>query len=504
MFLLLMPDLFQATNDKYPSHTRNVTCGLEFSGGDAILLTFLPSAAACRDLGPSAGTRLLECNFENLRHDVSTTRELLARVDPRLRGLDITISCHSDFLNSLSNPVAQQSLRFLHVDAVDGDTPSSSTSSNGAGDGEQQDKNNSESDSNMALPIGLAIGLGVPIVLLLVGLAILLVLLRRRKKRARLERQHEDMNAKEDSMELYATGDLNAVGAASNNARNRTELKNEKDNGSLQWQIPFSELEFDEQIGQGCFGTVWRGTWRETRVAIKMFNSIMDSKTSKANFKAESEIMKNLRPHTNVTQLFGVSMEESTPWCLVTEFLAAGNLLQFLQNLKGKQQAGDEVFKKMAVRMAREIAAGMHHLHSENIVHRDLAARNILLTGDFTVKVADFGLSTLESDEEMAQTIPIRWTPPEFFSKRTFDKKADVWSYGVLLWEIVNFGQMPYSKMTSEQVITAVLNGEVLKLDENAPEVLRSIAAQCFQFDPQQRPSFKDIIKMLKEDKASH
>ncbi|KAL6063207.1 Tyrosine kinase, catalytic domain, variant 2 [Balamuthia mandrillaris] len=443
-------------------YSRNVSCRVEASGSDVMLLNFIPSSP-CSDLGLSSGTRLIECAFADLRYDIATKRELVASVDSRLRALDIRMDCSSNFLNSISNPVYQQTLRFIHVEAVDG-ASSSTSSSDGTGDGGdgQQGRNDSEGDSsNVALPVGLAVGLGIPVLLFLVGLVILFVVLRR-KRRASLEKQHADMTApmEDGSMELYATGDLTAV-AASSKRHKRKETKKEKVNGSLQWEIPFSELEFDEQIGQGCFGTVWRGTWRETTVAIKMFNSIMDSETSKANFKAESAIMKNLRPHTNVTQLFGVSMEEGTPWCLVTEFLAAGNLLHFLQNLKQQQgeAKADEEFKRTAVRMARGIAAGMHHLHSENIVHRDLAARNVLLTGDFVVKVADFGLSTLESDEEMAQTIPIRWTPPEFFSKRTFDKKSDVWSYGVLLWEIVNFGQTPYSKMTSEQVISSVLDG---------------------------------------------
>ncbi|KAL6057568.1 Mast/stem cell growth factor receptor [Balamuthia mandrillaris] len=497
-------------------YARNISCWIELSGSDSVLMTFVSlsasspgnaTSASCDDFGyqPASNSRLLKCGFEDMQNEVASTREMVAKVDDRLREVGMVVNCSSTFLNSISNPVWKQTLSFIHVDAVDDDDiipPSSSSddSSNGSGDGGNKNENTNE--DNIALPVGLALGLGLPLLLLLVALVVLFVFLRR-KKQSSLRQRHKDMTSNEQaSTNLYVAGD-ELTGTKLNSTKEKKQDKGNK-KGKTQWEIPFSELEFDEQIGQGCSGTVWRGTWRETTVAIKMFNSIMDSETSKANFKAESDIMKNLRPHTNVTQLFGVSMEEGTPWCLVTEFLAAGNLLHFLQNLKKQtKERGEEEFKRMAVRIAREVAAGMHHLHSEDLVHRDLAARNILLTRDHSVKVSDFGLSTLESDEERAESIPVRWTPPEYFSRRTFDKKSDVWSYGVLLWEIVNFGQTPYPGLSNEQVVAAVLDGEVLTFSENAPQVLQTIAAQCFQHEPAERPSFKDIIKLLKADEYS-
>ncbi|KAL6063202.1 Tyrosine-protein kinase abl1 [Balamuthia mandrillaris] len=499
-------------------YARNITCSVELSGSDSVLMTFVPlslysngtASPSCQDFGyqPSSNSRFLECSFADLQN-VASQREMVATVDDRLREVGMTVNCSSSFLNSISNPVWKQALRFIHVDAVEDEDlipPSSSSDEHGGNKNETEESND---QNRMALPIGLALGLGLPLLLLLLALLVLFFVLQRKKQR-RLQQRHDEMTSsktygEQASMELYVTGDELAVVKQKARKQKREKEKAEgskNGEGRMQWEIPFSELEFDEQIGQGCFGTVWKGTWRETTVAIKMFNSIMDSETSKANFKAESDIMKNLRPHTNVIQLFGVSMEEGTPWCLVTEFLAAGNLLCFLQNLK-PNELDEEEFKRMAVRMAREIATGMHHLHSENIVHRDLAARNVLLTRDHSIKVSDFGLSTLESDEEKAHAIPVRWTPPEYFAKRIFDKKSDVWSYGVLLWEIVNFGQTPYSNLTSENVVDAILAGKVLEMNENVPEVLRTIAAQCFQFDPKQRPSFKDIILMLKEDNYS-
>ncbi|KAL6059456.1 Mast/stem cell growth factor receptor [Balamuthia mandrillaris] len=480
-------------------YARNITCDVHLGGSDAPLLASSPlfsssSASSCKETGTNENL-LWTCLFEELWLNSPNSRNFVLIPDVQMEEFDVAVECTTNYPQAISNPVFQRTFQFVHVSNIP----------------EEADRTSSGSDSsslpedNNGLVVGLSLGLGLPFLLIIAAVVAVLVILRRRTVR-RLERQNEEDMEQDAALEVYATAKSSSFeGRKKRAGQNGAPVKENYQRNST-WEIPYSELEFDEEIGRGCFGTVWRGTWRETTVAIKMFNSIMDSEMGKANFKAECEIMKHLRPHTNVMQLFGVSMEDGTPWCLVMEYLAQGNLLQFLQQqhsskTKKKTNATAER-NKMAVRMAREIAAGMHHLHSENIVHRDLAARNILLTGDLTVKVADFGLSTANSDEEQTETIPIRWTPPEFFMHRTFDRKSDVWSYGVLLWEIMNAGKTPYTNRKTEEVINAVVEGKILlRLDEDSPAVLRNIMAQCFRFDPEERPTFKDIVKMLKEDK---
>ncbi|KAL6059466.1 Mast/stem cell growth factor receptor [Balamuthia mandrillaris] len=488
--------VFNATSEG-ALYARNITCNVELSGRDAALLTppsFNSSSSTCEDMGTLlSGVRVWRCTFGELWADQPSIREFVMIPDSRVETFDVLVECFTNYPQSVSNPVFQQAFQLIHVDNVPAE-----------GDGSQRLDDSSSSDNSNTLIVGLSVGIGVPLLLIVVALLLLFIILRRRKMQ-RLQRSKEDMR-RDAELDLYATGSNGSFGGPRNNTVKGGVMNVVSENyqRTSSWEIPFAELEFDEEIGKGCFGTVWRGTWRETTVAIKMFNSIMDSETAKANFKAECEIMKHLRPHTNVMQLFGVSMEDGTPWCLVMEFLAQGNLFQYLKqqaSSKDKKKAAKSERNKTAVRMAREIAAGMHHLHSENIVHRDLAARNVLLTGDLTVKVADFGLSTADSDEEQTQTIPIRWTPPEYFHKRTFDKKSDVWSYGVLLWEIMNEGKTPYSTMRTEEVINAVVDGHVLTLDEDAPSVLKIVMDRCFRYNPDERPTFKDIVKMLKDDK---
>ncbi|KAL6059452.1 Protein kinase, ATP binding site,Tyrosine-protein kinase, active site,Protein kinase domain,Protein [Balamuthia mandrillaris] len=443
--------VFNATSEG-ALYARNITCNVQLGGRDAPLLTPPAFDSMCEDMGSLlSGVRVWRCHFAELWFDRPSISQFVMLPDSRVETFDVAVECATNYPQSITNPVYQQTFQFIHVSNVPGD--GDSTPSERADD--------AESDDNTSLIVGLTLGLILPFMLIMFAALIILFIILRRRKEQRLQQSQRDME-RDAEMDVYApAGNIFMGKEKSEKGGDKTVTPvNENYQRTSTWEIPFAELEFDEEIGKGNreFGTVWRGTWRETTVAIKMFNSIMDSETAKANFKAECEIMKHLRPHTNVMQLFGVSMEGSTPWCLVMEYLAQGNLLHFLQQSANDTNKTTLERNKTAVRMAREIAAGMHHLHSENIVHRDLAARNVLLTGDLTVKVADFGLSTA-SEEEHSQTIPIRWTPPEYFHKRTFDKKSDVWSYGVLLWELLNEGKTPYPNMTIEEVINAVMDG---------------------------------------------
>ncbi|KAL6060148.1 TK protein kinase [Balamuthia mandrillaris] len=144
----------------------------------------------------------------------------------------------------------------------------------------------------------------------------------------------------------------------------------------------------------------------------------------------------------------------------VTEFMGKGDLASFLHSKEGKELAEDEA---TLIRWAKEIAAGMHHLHQEGIVHRDLAARNLLLTANLAIKVSDFGLAKKGLDDEAESSGsskelgPLKWMAPECFTDRQYSEKTDVWSYGVCLWEMLSKGAEPHPELSPQEAVLALV-----------------------------------------------
>ncbi|KAI2648898.1 Ephrin type-A receptor 3 [Labeo rohita] len=155
------------------------------------------------------------------------------------------------------------------------------------------------------------------------------------------------------------------------------------------------------------------------------------------------------------------------------------------------------------VGMMRGIAAGMQYLSEMNYVHRDLAARNILVNGNLVCKVSDFGLSrVLEDDPEAAYTtrggkIPIRWTAPEAITYRKFTSASDVWSYGIVMWEVISYGERPYWEMSNQDVIKAIDEGYRLPAPMDCPVVLHQLMLDCWEKNRSDRPKFGQIVNTL-------
>lgn len=238
-----------------------------------------------------------------------------------------------------------------------------------------------------------------------------------------------------------------------------------------QWEIDRSSLKFVRKLGQGQFGEVWEGMWNNTTpVAIKTlkpglcllmrcigsnlsarFPGTMDPK----DFLAEAQIMKKLR-HPKLVQLYAVCTLEE-PIYIITELMKYGSLLEYLQ---GK---GRSLKLPQLIDMSAQIAAGMAYLESQNYIHRDLAARNILVGENNIVKIADFGLARLIKEDEYEARVgarfPIKWTAPEAANYSKFSIKSDVWSFGILLTELVTYGRIPYPGMTNAEVLHQVEHG---------------------------------------------
>ena len=218
-------------------------------------------------------------------------------------------------------------------------------------------------------------------------------------------------------------------------------------NTADKWEIERSALKFTKKLGAGNFGEVWQGLWNGTTpVAIK---TLRQGTMQPEAFLKEAEIMKKLI-HPKLVQLYAVCSREE-PIYIVTELMTKGSLLEFLH---GDGRSVLDMAKMIDI--SAQVAEGMAFLESHGFVHRDLAARNVLVGDGFVVKIADFGLSrVLEEDIYEAHEgarFPIKWTAPEACLQNKFSIKSDVWSFGILLTEIVTFGRIPYPGMTNAEV----------------------------------------------------
>ncbi|KAL3988446.1 conserved oligomeric Golgi complex subunit 7 [Sarotherodon galilaeus] len=266
-------------------------------------------------------------------------------------------------------------------------------------------------------------------------------------------------------------------------------------------EIDVSTVKIEEVIGAGEFGEVYKGRLklpgkREIYVAIKTLKAGYVEK-QRRDFLSEASIMGQF-DHPNIIRLEGV-VTKSRPVMIVTEFMENGALDSFL-----RQNDGQFTVIQL-VGMMRGIAAGMKYLSEMNYVHRDLAARNILVNSNLVCKVSDFGLSRYLQDDtsdpsytsSLGGKIPVRWTAPEAIAYRKFTSASDVWSYGIVMWEVMSFGERPYWDMSNQDVINAIEQDYRLPPPMDCPSALHQLMLDCWQKDRNVRPRFTDIVSTL-------
>uniref|UniRef100_A0A4W4E044 receptor protein-tyrosine kinase n=1 Tax=Electrophorus electricus TaxID=8005 RepID=A0A4W4E044_ELEEL len=264
-------------------------------------------------------------------------------------------------------------------------------------------------------------------------------------------------------------------------------------------EIDVSCITIERVIGAGEFGEVCSGPLklpgkREIPVAIKTLKAGYTEK-QRRDFLAEASIMGQF-DHPNIIHLEGV-VTKSKPVMIITEYMENGSLDTFLKRNDGQFTV------IQLVGMLRGIASGMRYLSDMGYVHRDLAARNILVNSNLVCKVSDFGLSrVLEDDPEAVYTtrggkIPIRWTAPEAIAYRKFTSASDVWSYGIVMWEVMSYGERPYWEMSNQDVIKAVEESYRLPGPMDCPTALYHLMMDCWQKDRNSRPKFDEIVSLL-------
>ncbi|XP_021422058.2 ephrin type-A receptor 2 [Oncorhynchus mykiss] len=264
-------------------------------------------------------------------------------------------------------------------------------------------------------------------------------------------------------------------------------------------EIHPSHVTKQKVIGAGEFGEVYRGILKapgrkEGAVAIKTLKPGYSEK-QRQDFLSEASIMGQFS-HQNIIRLEGV-VTKFKHAMIVTEYMENGALDKYLKDRDG------EMPSFQLVGMMHGIAAGMKYLSDMSYVHRDLAARNILVNNNLECKVSDFGLSrVLEDDPEGTYTtsggkIPIRWTAPEAIAYRKFTSASDVWSFGIVMWEVMAFGERPYWDMSNCEVMKAINEAFRLPAPMDCPSAVYQLMLQCWLQDRSKRPRFPDIVSLL-------
>ncbi|CAH6798078.1 fibroblast growth factor receptor 4 [Phodopus roborovskii] len=284
------------------------------------------------------------------------------------------------------------------------------------------------------------------------------------------------------------------------------------------WEFPRDRLVLGKPLGEGCFGQVVRAEAfgmdpsrpdQTSTVAVKMLKDNASDKDL-ADLVSEMEVMKLIGRHKNIINLLGVCTQEG-PLYVIVECAAKGNLREFLRARRppgpdlspdGPRSSDGPLSFPALVSCAYQVARGMQYLESRKCIHRDLAARNVLVTEDDVMKIADFGLARgVHHIDYYKKTsngrLPVKWMAPEALFDRVYTHQSDVWSFGILLWEIFTLGGSPYPGIPVEELFSLLREGHRMDRPPNCPLELYGLMRECWHAVPSQRPTFKQLVEAL-------
>ncbi|KAI4317879.1 hypothetical protein L6164_025710 [Bauhinia variegata] len=283
------------------------------------------------------------------------------------------------------------------------------------------------------------------------------------------------------------------------------------------WEIDLSKLNLRYEVAQGAYGVVYRGTYDTQDVAVKVLNwgedgilTVAETAALRASFRQEVAVWQQL-DHPNVTKFIGASMGTSNlkfpskpgggdspppkACCVVVEFLAGGTLKNYLIKNTRKKLA-----IKVVVQLALDLARGLSYLHSKNIVHRDVKTENMLLDGNRKLKIADFGVARVEASnpcDMTGETGTLGYMAPEVLDGKPYNRRCDVYSFGICLWEIYCC-DMPYPDLSfaeaSSRVVRQNLRPEIPRC---CPGSLANVMRRCWDGNPNKRPQMEEVVGML-------
>ncbi|XP_020866539.1 RGS domain-containing serine/threonine-protein kinase A isoform X2 [Arabidopsis lyrata subsp. lyrata] len=284
---------------------------------------------------------------------------------------------------------------------------------------------------------------------------------------------NEPMGYWSSSVNVNSTSSSSSCGSTSSSVMNKVDM----DSDCLDYEILWEDLTIGEQIGQGSCGTVYHGLWFGSDVAVKVFSKQEYSEEIITSFRQEVSLMKRLR-HPNVLLFMG-AVTSPQRLCIVTEFLPRGSLFRLLQRNTSKLDW------RRRIHMASDIARGMNYLHhcTPPIIHRDLKSSNLLVDRNWTVKVADFGLSRIKHETYLTTKTgrgTPQWMAPEVLRNEAADEKSDIYSFGVILWELVT-EKIPWENLNPMQVIGAVgFMNQRLEVPKNVDPQWISLMESCW------------------------
>ncbi|KAK9161751.1 hypothetical protein Syun_008092 [Stephania yunnanensis] len=294
------------------------------------------------------------------------------------------------------------------------------------------------------------------------------------------------------SFNVNSTSSVSSSGSTSSSAVQKVDIETD----SLDYEILWEDLTIGEQVGQGSCGTVYHALWYGSDVAVKVFSKQEYSEEVILTFRKEVSLMKRLR-HPNIILFMG-AVTSPQRLCIVTEFLPRGSLFRLLQ------RSATKLDWRRRVHMALDIARGMNYLHHCNppIIHRDLKSSNLLVDKNWTVKVGDFGLSRLKRETYLTTKTgkgTPQWMAPEVLRNEPADEKSDIYSFGVILWELAT-EKIPWDSLNSMQVIGAVgFMNQRLEIPQDVDPQWVTLIESCWHSEPQIRPSFHELLEKLKD-----
>ncbi|XP_043647879.1 fibroblast growth factor receptor homolog 2 [Drosophila teissieri] len=397
-----------------------------------------------------------------------------------------------------------------------------------------------------AHPLGFTLAAITVVALFLFGSAFITFMLRRLRREKLLKLRIETVHQWTKKVIIYRPGGEEGSGCSSGDLqmpvirieKQRTTVSTTGTGGTdpaqgfneyefpldSNWEIPRHQLILGSILGEGAFGRVVmaeaEGLPRspqlaETIVAVKMVKE-EHTDTDMASLVREMEVMKMIGKHINIINLLGCCSQGGPLWVIV-EYAPHGNLKDFLkQNRPGAAQrrsdsdgylddkpliSTQQLGEKELTKFAFQIARGMEYLASRRCIHRDLAARNVLVSDGYVMKIADFGLARDIQDTEYYRKntngrLPIKWMAPESLQEKKYDSQSDVWSYGVLLWEIMTYGDQPYPHILSaEELYSYLITGQRMEKPSKCSLNIYVVMRQCWHFESCARPTFAELVE---------
>ncbi|KAK4346973.1 hypothetical protein RND71_033312 [Anisodus tanguticus] len=301
------------------------------------------------------------------------------------------------------------------------------------------------------------------------------------------EVQKEIMRSKEQPQFQAA---MNEPGQTSESGSDSVKIPSD---GSDDWEIDIRLLKFENKVASGSFGDLYKGTYCSQEVAIKVLKPEHLNMDMVKEFTQEVFIMRKIR-HKNVVQFIGACTRPPN-LCIVTEFMSRGSIYTFLHKQRG-------AFKlPTLLKVAIDVSKGMSYLHQNKIIHRDLKTANLLMDEHGVVKVGDFGVARVQAQTGVmtAETGTYRWMAPEVIEHKPYDHKADVFSFGIVVWELLT-GEIPYAYLTPLQAaIGVVQQGLRPTIPKSTHPKLVELLEKCWQQDPTQRPDFSELLDILQQ-----